>query len=244
MRTGAEVGGDHLFPHLRCEKYGVGAQREEVSAFWHCSHCLRAYIKNAHFASTLGGIRRRRCCVHCRACGFGRLRPAVMAPSKDRISYYYDADVSTSYYGNNHPMKPHRLAMTHHLVLSYDLHKRMEVYVRRCPPPPPHSPHARHATVHIDLFLLIECPYTVSSSSQCRVQNDHLLLAALGFRRRHPATHSQSITRMPFLLMMETTLPWLSRPRRALRVVAQSTEPNLSRMQKYFYTYTHLDLMT
>jgi hypothetical protein len=60
-----------------------------------------------------------------------------MAPSKDRISYYYDADVSTSYYGNNHPMKPHRLAMTHHLVLSYDLHKRMEVYVRRCPPPPP-----------------------------------------------------------------------------------------------------------
>ena len=60
-----------------------------------------------------------------------------MAPSKDRISYFYDADVGTSYYGNNHPMKPHRLAMTHHLVLSYDLHKKMEVYVRahtRTPP--------------------------------------------------------------------------------------------------------------
>tara|TARA_B110000977_G_scaffold168850_1_gene218364 strand:+ start:22547 stop:22717 length:171 start_codon:yes stop_codon:yes gene_type:complete len=52
-----------------------------------------------------------------------------MAPSKDRISYFYDADVGTSYYGNNHPMKPHRLAMTHHLVLSYDLHKHLEVYV-------------------------------------------------------------------------------------------------------------------
>ena len=52
-----------------------------------------------------------------------------MAPSKDRISYFYDSDVGTSYYGNNHPMKPHRLALTHHLVLSYDLHKHLEVYV-------------------------------------------------------------------------------------------------------------------
>ena len=51
-----------------------------------------------------------------------------MPPSKDRICYYYDQDVGTSYYGNNHPMKPHRLAMTHHLVLSYDLHRKMEVY--------------------------------------------------------------------------------------------------------------------
>ncbi|GMP88550.1 hypothetical protein CsSME_00040499 [Camellia sinensis var. sinensis] len=25
-------------------------------------------------------------------------------------------------------MKPHRLCMTHHLVLSYDLHKKMEIY--------------------------------------------------------------------------------------------------------------------
>lgn len=33
------------------------------------------------------------------------------------------------YYGANHPMKPHRLCMTHHLVLGYELHKSMEVYV-------------------------------------------------------------------------------------------------------------------
>ena len=33
------------------------------------------------------------------------------------------------YYGANHPMKPHRLCMTHHLVLGYGLHKHMEVYV-------------------------------------------------------------------------------------------------------------------
>jgi hypothetical protein len=39
-------------------------------------------------------------------------------------------DVGTVYYGANHPMKPHRLVMTHHLVMAYDLHKRMEIYVR------------------------------------------------------------------------------------------------------------------
>ena len=38
-----------------------------------------------------------------------------------------------NYYGANHPMKPHRLCMTHHLVLGYGLHKHMEVYVRTRP---------------------------------------------------------------------------------------------------------------
>lgn len=33
------------------------------------------------------------------------------------------------YFKDNHPMKPHRLAMTHHLVLGYELHKKMDVYV-------------------------------------------------------------------------------------------------------------------
>ena len=33
------------------------------------------------------------------------------------------------YFGQNHPMKPHRLAMTHHLVLGYKLHQKMECYV-------------------------------------------------------------------------------------------------------------------
>ena len=32
------------------------------------------------------------------------------------------------YYGANHPMKPQRIAMTHHLILGYDLHREMENY--------------------------------------------------------------------------------------------------------------------
>jgi histone deacetylase 1/2 len=48
---------------------------------------------------------------------------------KQKVAYFYDTDFSTFYFGQNHPMKPHRLAMTHHLVVGYGLHKKMEVYV-------------------------------------------------------------------------------------------------------------------
>lgn len=52
-------------------------------------------------------------------------------PAKERVSYFYDSDVGSKHYGANHPMKPHRMVMAHHLVMAYDLHKRMEIYVRR-----------------------------------------------------------------------------------------------------------------
>lgn len=32
------------------------------------------------------------------------------------------------YYGPGHPMKPHRLKLTHHLLLSYGLYRKMDVY--------------------------------------------------------------------------------------------------------------------
>lgn len=40
-------------------------------------------------------------------------------------------DMGHYYYGPGHPMKPHRLKLTHHLILSYNLYRRLEVYVRR-----------------------------------------------------------------------------------------------------------------
>ncbi len=48
---------------------------------------------------------------------------------KRRVTYFYDSDFKTFYFGQNHPMKPHRLAMTHHIVVGYGLHEHMEVYV-------------------------------------------------------------------------------------------------------------------
>eukprot|EP00741_Cyanophora_paradoxa_P008400 tig00001307_g8127.t1 len=45
-----------------------------------------------------------------------------------RVCYFYDGDVSKYYYGPGHPMKPHRLTLTHHLLLGYGLYKKMEIY--------------------------------------------------------------------------------------------------------------------
>jgi len=47
---------------------------------------------------------------------------------KQRVSYFYHPEVGHFYYGPAHPMKPHRLKLAHHLVLSYGLYKEMECY--------------------------------------------------------------------------------------------------------------------
>ncbi|XP_065062287.1 histone deacetylase 1-like [Rhopilema esculentum] len=48
--------------------------------------------------------------------------------TKKRICYYYDGDVGNYYYGQGHPMKPHRIRMTHNLLLNYGLYRKMEIY--------------------------------------------------------------------------------------------------------------------
>ena len=63
-----------------------------------------------------------------------------MSKRKKKVGYFYEDELGDFHYGYGHPMKPHRLAMTHHLVLSYDLHKHLEVYVstaRASPSPVP-----------------------------------------------------------------------------------------------------------
>jgi acetoin utilization deacetylase AcuC-like enzyme len=47
------------------------------------------------------------------------------------VAYFYDRDVANFHYGESHPMKPHRLALTHSLIINYDLFKKMKVYKPR-----------------------------------------------------------------------------------------------------------------
>ena len=47
---------------------------------------------------------------------------------KKKVCYFHDSSIGEYYYGPGHPMKPHRLQMTHNLVLSYNLYKKMEVF--------------------------------------------------------------------------------------------------------------------
>ncbi|KAG0249529.1 histone deacetylase [Mortierella polycephala] len=51
--------------------------------------------------------------------------------SSDIVAYFHDEGVGNYHYGERHPMKPHRLTLTNHLVISYDLHKKMEIFQPR-----------------------------------------------------------------------------------------------------------------
>ncbi|CAH0595467.1 unnamed protein product [Chrysodeixis includens] len=48
--------------------------------------------------------------------------------TQQKVAYFYNADVGNFHYGPGHPMKPHRLSVTHSLVLNYGLHKKMQIY--------------------------------------------------------------------------------------------------------------------
>jgi len=48
--------------------------------------------------------------------------------SQNRVAYFYEPDVGNFHYGVGHPMKPHRLSLTHNLVFNYNLHKKMDIF--------------------------------------------------------------------------------------------------------------------
>ncbi|CAI5452423.1 unnamed protein product [Caenorhabditis angaria] len=52
----------------------------------------------------------------------------VQEHGKRRVAYYYDSNIGNYYYGQGHVMKPHRIRMTHHLVLNYGLYRNLEIY--------------------------------------------------------------------------------------------------------------------
>lgn len=43
--------------------------------------------------------------------------------------FFLSGDIGNYYYGQGHPMKPHRIRMTHNLLLNYGLYRKMEIYV-------------------------------------------------------------------------------------------------------------------
>jgi acetoin utilization deacetylase AcuC-like enzyme len=70
--------------------------------------------------------------------------------SKRRVSYFYEGDVGLFHFGAGHPMKPHRLRMTHQLILAYGLYRKMEV--RRTPTRSPRASESQ-AALHWSVYL-------------------------------------------------------------------------------------------
>mmetsp|Transcript_26205 Transcript_26205/g.26095 ORF Transcript_26205/g.26095 Transcript_26205/m.26095 type:complete len:137 (+) Transcript_26205:25-435(+) len=51
-----------------------------------------------------------------------------MEGKKNRVAYFYDNEIGSFYYGNDHPMKPFRIKMAHQLIVNYGLYRKMNVY--------------------------------------------------------------------------------------------------------------------
>ncbi|KAJ6539885.1 histone deacetylase RPD3 [Mycena vulgaris] len=77
--------------------------------------------------------------------------------SKRRVAYYYDPDVGGYTYGLGHPMKPHRVRVTHDLVSAYGMLPKM--HVLRAKRAPPESMTAFHTDEYIN-FLARVTPET------------------------------------------------------------------------------------
>ncbi|KAJ4973536.1 hypothetical protein NE237_006710 [Protea cynaroides] len=57
----------------------------------------------------------------------GASLPSGPDGKKRRVCYFYEPSIGDYYYGQGHPMKPHRIRMAHNLVVHYSLHRLMEV---------------------------------------------------------------------------------------------------------------------
>ncbi|KAK4477791.1 hypothetical protein RD792_017053 [Penstemon davidsonii] len=57
----------------------------------------------------------------------GNSLPSGSDGSKRKVCYFYDSEVGNYYYGQGHPMKPHRMRMTHALLTQYGLLDHMHV---------------------------------------------------------------------------------------------------------------------
>nr|XP_027190660.1 histone deacetylase 6 isoform X2 [Cicer arietinum] len=81
---------------------------------------------------------------------------------KRRVTYFYEPTIGDYYYGQGHPMKPHRIRMAHNLIVHYSLHRRMQI--NRPFPAGPDDIRRFHSDDYVD-FLSSVSPEILSESS-------------------------------------------------------------------------------
>ncbi|KAK9669504.1 hypothetical protein RND81_13G135600 [Saponaria officinalis] len=54
--------------------------------------------------------------------------PSCTDATNRRVTYFYEPTIGDYYYGQGHPMKPHRIRMAHNLIVHYSLHRRMTIH--------------------------------------------------------------------------------------------------------------------
>ncbi|KAK4568747.1 hypothetical protein RGQ29_004235 [Quercus rubra] len=95
----------------------------------------------------------------------GASLPSGPDAKKRRVSYFYEPSIGDYYYGQGHPMKPHRIRMAHNLIVHYSLHRRMEI--NRPFPANPSDIRRFHSDDYVE-FLASVTPETLSDHSFSR----------------------------------------------------------------------------
>ena len=49
----------------------------------------------------------------------------------NNVAYFFNEEIGKFYYYKDHPMKPRRIAMTHSLIESFDIYRKLDVYRAR-----------------------------------------------------------------------------------------------------------------
>ncbi|XP_077220334.1 histone deacetylase 6-like [Tasmannia lanceolata] len=91
--------------------------------------------------------------------------PSGPDATKRRVSYFYEPTIGDYYYGQGHPMKPHRIRMAHNLIIHYSLHRLMEI--NRPFPATPSDIRRFHSDDYVE-FLSSVTPETQHDSSHVR----------------------------------------------------------------------------
>ncbi|KAI4268115.1 MAG: hypothetical protein LQ337_008030 [Flavoplaca oasis] len=81
---------------------------------------------------------------------FAPIDPPRPFTDKKTVAYFYDSDVGNYAYVAGHPMKPHRIRMTHSLIMNYGLYKKMEIY--RAKPASNHEMTQFHTDEYVDFL--------------------------------------------------------------------------------------------
>ncbi|KAK9028392.1 hypothetical protein V6N11_068197 [Hibiscus sabdariffa] len=95
----------------------------------------------------------------------GASLPSGPDGKKRRVTYFYEPTIGDYYYGQGHPMKPHRIRMAHNLIVHYSLHRRMEI--NRPFPAGPADIRRFHTEEYVD-FLNAVSPDSISDPTYSR----------------------------------------------------------------------------
>lgn len=109
-----------------------------------------------------------------------------------QVAYFYDQDIGNYYYGSGHPMKPHRIRLTHALVSHYGIANDLDVLwplpllpdmaKKQCSPPRMMRLLPTQCA-HMQLFLG-RVPGSCSGVDSCSGTDSHMghSLGDLGYR--------------------------------------------------------------